>query len=209
MGLLERPFAALYDRINAPAEKKWLGEARQQMLKGLTGKILEIGAGTGANFQYYPPQAQVTAIEPSEHFLKRARAKLAQAQANIELQEADAQDLPFEDNTFDAAVATLVFCTIPDPLKALTEIKRVTRPNAPLLMIEHVQADTPGKQMLLNLWNPCQKFIAGGCNVNRDTAAIVASAGFRIEKVHTLTIELGISPQLFIRATNIKDVQST
>jgi ubiquinone/menaquinone biosynthesis C-methylase UbiE len=207
MALLDRPFAAVYDRITAASEQKWLGEARRQMLDGLTGKILEIGAGTGANFQYYSPRAQVTAIEPSQHFLKRARAKAASAQASIELKEANAQELPFDDDTFDAAVATLVFCTIPDPIKALAEIQRVTRAGAPLLMIEHVQASTPGKRLLLNLWNPCQKFVAGGCNVNRDTEATVRAAGWQVDEVRVLTVEMGISPQLLIRATNVKGAQ--
>jgi ubiquinone/menaquinone biosynthesis C-methylase UbiE len=204
LALLDRPFAALYDRINAANEQKWLGEARRQMLEGRTGNILEIGAGTGANFPYYSPQAQVTAIEPSPHFFKRARRKIASSPATINLEVANAQELPFADNTFDASVATLVFCTIPDPLKALVEIQRVTRPCAPLLMIEHVQPSTPGKRLLLNLWNPCQKVLAGGCNVNRDTEATVRDAGWRVDEVRVLIVELGIAPQLFIRATNVK-----
>jgi ubiquinone/menaquinone biosynthesis C-methylase UbiE len=174
------------------------------MLSGLAGKILEIGAGTGANFQYYPSEAQLTAIEPSEHFLKRARPKIAAAQASIELNKADAQALPFRDDTFDTAVATLVFCTVPNPRKALAEVRRVVKANAPLLMIEHVQASTPGKRLLLDLWNPCQKFIAGGCNVNRDTEAIVRTAGFRVEEVRVQAVQLGLAPHVLIRAANIK-----
>ncbi|MFQ6030791.1 MAG: class I SAM-dependent methyltransferase, partial [Dehalococcoidia bacterium] len=108
MGISDRFQAAVYDRITASAERKWLGETRREVIGGLTGKILEIGAGTGANFQYYSPQAQVTAIEPSIHFFKRAQVKLASAQAQIELQEANAHALPFADDTFDAVVATLV-----------------------------------------------------------------------------------------------------
>jgi ubiquinone/menaquinone biosynthesis C-methylase UbiE len=82
MPLLERPLAALYDRLMSSSEQRWLGEARRQLLSGLAGRVLEIGAGTGANFQHYPAQAQVTAIEPSIHFLKRARAKIATAQVS-------------------------------------------------------------------------------------------------------------------------------
>src|ERR687893_262947 len=173
MPLPDRLLAALYDRLLSPSEQRWLGEARRQLLSGLAGRVLEIGAGTGANFQHYRPQAQAIAIEPSVHFLKRARAKIATARACIALTEADAHILPFANDTFDAAVATLVFCTIPDPMKALAEVKRVTRGGAPLLMIEHVKARTTGAQLLQNLWNPCQNFIAGGCNVNRDTEAMV------------------------------------
>jgi ubiquinone/menaquinone biosynthesis C-methylase UbiE len=207
MPLLDRPLAALYDKLTAPSERRWLGEARRQLLSGLAGRVLEIGAGTGANFQHYPPQAQVTAIEPSVHFLKRARAKIATAQASIELKEADAQALPFADDYFDAAVATLVFCTIPDPIQALAEVKRVTRGSAPLLTIEHVKARTPGAQLAQNLWNPCQNFIAGGCNVNRDTEAAVRAAGFQVEEVRELVTELILLPQVLIRAINAKDKQ--
>jgi ubiquinone/menaquinone biosynthesis C-methylase UbiE len=202
MPLVERPLAALYDRLMSSSEQRWLGEARRQLLAGLAGRVLEIGAGTGANFQHYPSQVQVTAIEPSIHFLKRARAKIATAQASIELKEADAQALPFANDTFDAAVATLVFCTIPNPIKALAEVKRVTRAGAPLLMIEHVKARTPGIQLLQNLWNPCQNFIGGGCNVNRDTEAVVRDAGFQVQEVRELVTELFLWPQVLIRATN-------
>ena len=204
MPLVERPLAALYDRLMSSSEQRWLGEARRQLLSGLAGRVLEIGAGTGANFQHYSAQAQVTAIEPSIHFIKRARAKMATAQASIELKEADAQALPFANDTFDAAVATLVFCTIPDPMKALAEVKRVTRGGAPLLMIEHVKAKTPGTQLLQNLWNPCQNFIGGGCNVTRDTEAVVRDAGFQIQEVRELVTELFLWPQVMIRATNPK-----
>jgi ubiquinone/menaquinone biosynthesis C-methylase UbiE len=195
MPLLDRPLAAVYDRLMSSSEQRWLGEARRQLLSSLAGWVLEIGIGTGANFQYYPSQAQVTAIEPSVHFLKRARAKIVTAQASIELKEADAQALPFANDTFDAAVATLVFCTIPNPIKALAEIKRVTRAGAPLLMIEHVKARTPRIQLLQNLWNPCQNFIAGGCNVNRDTEAVVRDAGFLVEEVRELVTELFLCPK--------------
>jgi ubiquinone/menaquinone biosynthesis C-methylase UbiE len=204
MPLLDRPLAALYDRLTSPSEQRWLGEARRHLLSNLAGRVLAIGAGTGANFQHYPSQAQVTAIEPSVHFLKRARAKIATAQASIELKEADAQALPFANDTFDAAVATLVFCTIPDSNKALAEIKRVTRHGALLLMIEHVKARTPGIQLLQNLWNPCQNFIGGGCNVNRNTEAVVRDAGFQVQEVRELVTELFLWPQVMIRATNSK-----
>jgi len=202
MRVLDRPFAFLYDGIMAATERRWLGEARRRLLKGQTGRVLEIGAGTGANFQYYPPQARVVAVDPSPHFLSRARPKLAAAPASIDLLQADAQELPFQDDSFNAAVATLVFCTIPDPRQALAEVRRVTTAGAPLLLIEHVQAGTPGKRLLLNFWNPCQRFIAGGCNVNRDTEATVRAAGFRVDEVRVLAVEAGLAPQILLRASN-------
>lgn len=206
MALLDRAFAASYDRITAPIERRWLAEARHQLLSGLTGRVLEIGAGTGANFRYYPPHAQVTAVEPSPHFLRRARIKLAEAQATIELRQADAQVLPFGDDMFGAAVATLVFCSIPDPARALEEIRRVSVAGAPLLLIEHVRARTAGGQLMQNLWNPCQKTLGRGCHLNRDTAATVRTAGFQVEEVRELAVEWwGLMPIILIRASNAKD----
>ena len=203
MAPLDRVHAALYDRITASMERRWLAAARRELVVRLSGSVLEIGAGTGANFPYYPPAAQVTATEPSAHFLKRARVKLAQAKAAIDLRQADAKALPFADDTFDAAVATLVFCTVPDPLGALAEIRRVVRDGAPLLLIEHVRARTPGRRLLLNLWNPCQRVLAGGCNLNRDTEAAVRAAGFQVEEVRELALVMGV-PHLMVRATNRK-----
>ena len=204
MGILERPFAALYDKIIQSTETKWLRAARQNMLQGLTGQILEIGAGTGANFTHYSLQARVTAIEPSNHFFKRAQSKLADTSANIQLENANAENLPFKDNAFDTTIATLVFCTIHNPMKALAEVRRVTKPEGQLLLIEHVQANTPIKRLLINLWNPAQQFLAGGCNLNRDTKSNVTNAGFRIEETQLLATEIG-SPHLYIRATNLKE----
>lgn len=209
MGLSDRFQAALYDRVTAPIERKWLGDIRRELISGLTGRVLEIGAGTGANFQYYSPQAQVTATEPSLHFFKRALAKLPSAQARIELQEANAHALPFDADAFDAVVATLVFCTIPDPRRALDEIRRVAKDQAPLVLVEHVQAKTSGRRLIQNLWNPCQKVLAGGCNVNRDTEATLRAAGFRIDEVRELPTEMMVLPHLLIRAINTKFVAAS
>ncbi|MFQ6029093.1 MAG: hypothetical protein ACE5Q6_16565, partial [Dehalococcoidia bacterium] len=99
-----------------------------------------------------------------------------------------------------------VFCTIPDPLLALNEIRRVARDQAPLVMIEHVRAKTPGRRLMQNIWNPCQNIVAGGCNVNRDTEATIQAAGFRIDEVREIITELLVLPHLLIRASNTKSV---
>jgi SAM-dependent methyltransferase len=131
--------------------------------------------------------------------------KLADARAAIALRQADAQILPFSDDSFDAVVATLVFCTIPDPLRALAEVRRVTVAGAPLLLIEHVRARTAGGRLMQNLLNPCQKTLAVGCHLNRDTEATVRAAGFRVEEVRDLAVEWwGLMPTILIRASNAK-----
>jgi len=202
--LFDRPLAAVYDKLSADQERRWMGDARRGLLEGLSGEVLEIGASTGVNFQYYPPLARVTAIEPSPNFSKRAQTKLAGAQAAVELKQADAQHLPFDDDTFDAAVATLVFCTIPDPMAALAEVYRVTKPGAPLLLIEHVRAPTSIKRSILRLWAPCHKILFVGCRLNRDTEANVKDAGFQVQEVRRLASEAGLVPIILIRATNPK-----
>jgi hypothetical protein len=98
-----------------------------------------------------------------------------------------------------------VFCTIPDPLRALAEIRRVTVAGAPLLLIEHVRARTAGRRLLQNVGNPCQKILAGGCHLNRDTEATVRAAGFRVEEVEELAVEWGLMPSILVRASNDKD----
>lgn len=200
--MFDRPLAAVYDRLGANQERRWMGDARRRLLADLKGDVIEIGAGTGANFQYYPPQARVTAIEPSHNFSKRAENKLAGSPATVELKQADARRLPFDDDSFDAAVATLVFCTIPDPLAALAEVHRVTKPGVPLLLKEHVRAKTSVKRFILNLWGPCHKILFVGCRLNRDTEANVRSAGFQVEEVRQLALEMGMVPVILIRATN-------
>jgi len=204
MGSLERPFTPLYNKIIQSTETKWLRAARQNMLHRLTGRILDIDAGTGANFPHYSLKARVTAIEPSKHFFKRPQSKLATISTNIQLESADAKNLPFEDDTFDTTIATLVFCTIKNPMKALSEVRRLTKPKAQLLLIEHVQANTPIKRLLINLWNPAQQFLARRCNLNQATKSNVTNARFQIEETQLLTTEMG-SPHLYIRATNLKE----
>jgi len=112
------------------------------------------------------PKARVTAIEPSNHFLKHAQSKLANTPTNIQLENTNAEHLPFKNDTSNTTIATLVFCTIPKPMKALAEVRRVTKHQGQLLLTEHVQANTPIKRLLINRWNPAQQFLAGGCNLN-------------------------------------------
>jgi ubiquinone/menaquinone biosynthesis C-methylase UbiE len=204
MGLLARPFAATYDWLGRSSERAWLGKARRELLAGLQGHVLELGAGTGANFPYYPPRISVVATEPSPHMIRRAAAKaIAKAALDpvlIELRRADAQALPFADGAFDAVVATLVFCTIPAPVKALAEVRRVAKPGAPLLMIEHVHAKTPINRLLLDLWSPVQQVLGAGCHPNRETVQTVGSAGFHLEEVRELVREFGLVPFVLIRA---------
>lgn len=200
MGLMSRPFAALYDRIIAPSERAWISDARRELLAGLQGNVLELGAGTGANFQHYSPGVTVVAVEPNPHMLKRAAARAAAAPVPVALKQGDAQRLPLPDGAFDAVVATFVFCSIANPAHALAEVRRVAKPGASLLLIDHVQAKAPLKRLILNLWNPMQQLLGDGCHSNRETARTIREAGFLVEEEREIARELGVVPYVRIRA---------
>jgi len=200
MGLMSRPFAALYERIEASAERAWIAEARRELLIALEGIVLEIGAGTGLNFQHYPPGVSVVAIDPNPHMLKRASVKAASAPVPVELRQADAMDLPFPDGAFDGVVATLTLCSIPKPRRALAQVLRVAKPGAPFLLIEHVQAKAPLARLLLNVWSPAQQFLGDGCHPNRDTEETIRRSGFEVDDVTEIAREFHIVPYVRVRA---------
>src|SRR5574341_2626750 len=135
-------FAARYDRLLAFQEKKYLGAVREDLLKDVSGEVLEIGAGTGANFPYYRNDARITATEPDPYMLERARKRAGEVPANIELQQVAAEDLPFLDGTFDFVVDALVLCSVNDPALALSEIKRVLKPGGEIRLYEHVRYES-------------------------------------------------------------------
>jgi len=193
-----RWFAAIYDKMNRSAERGFLGEMRKQLLSDLTGDVLEIGAGTGANFEHYPPNARVTALEPDPFMLKRAEEKLAAAgPSNIMLRQAPAERLPFDDASFDAVVSTLVLCTVQDVPQSLAEIRRVLRPGGRLRFIDHVRAAGLGGRVQ-DLIRPIWGWFGAGCHPNRRTLDALHSAGFDVTVAERRTM-MGLVP--FIRGT--------
>jgi ubiquinone/menaquinone biosynthesis C-methylase UbiE len=171
-----RWFAAMYDRISRGGERAQVRHLRKELLSGVTGEVLEIGAGTGANFEYYDDAARVVALEPDPHMLKRAEAKL---RPNITLRQAPAEALPFPDASFDAVVSTLVLCTVSDPAAALAEIHRVLRPGGKLVFIEHVRADGLAGRVQRLIRRPWRYFGAG-CNIDRATGDAMRDASFAL-----------------------------
>ena len=173
-------FAAVYDRLNAAADEGWQGERRSRLLSGVRGEVLEIGGGTGANLPYYREADRIVVTEPDPFMRKRLRPKLSQARVPVEVSEAGAQELPFADDSFDAAVSTLVLCTVPEPGVALAEIRRILRPGGVLLFMEHVRSEgsvARWQDLLQPLWSK----LFAGCHPNRDTVASIEAAGFRVE----------------------------
>jgi ubiquinone/menaquinone biosynthesis C-methylase UbiE len=174
-------FARLYERLTARADLRGDDKMRVRLTAGLSGRVLEVGAGNGLNFRYYAPEAHVIGIEPDPHMMLRAKPRTARAAARIELVVADGQSLPFRSASFDSAVVCLVLCTIPDPGSALSEIRRVMRPGGGIRFFEHVRA--PGRVIgaIQNAVDPLWARAFAGCHPNRNTAEIIRRAGFRIE----------------------------
>jgi len=169
-------FAGNYDRAFAPLERLGLRRWRQEVISLLpvNADILEIGCGAGANFEFYPQCKLAVSSELSIGMLQVAAGK----RRENHLIQADAQSLPFGDDEFDAAFATLVFCSIPDPTVAFAELKRVVRPGGKIILLEHVRPDGilgPVFDLLNRI-----TIIAADDHFNRETAKIAADAGLKI-----------------------------
>jgi SAM-dependent methyltransferase len=176
-----RGFAALYDYGLKATEEAGLGDMRRSLLAGASGRVVDLGAGTGVNIDLFPESVEELVLaEPDPHMAKRLRAKLAASGRNASVVEAPAERLPFEDDSFDTAVATLVLCTIPDPAAALQEAARVLRPGGLLLFIEHVRSREPRLARWQDRLERPWRFVAAGCHCNRDTAATIASSPLQI-----------------------------
>ncbi|MBX3222696.1 MAG: methyltransferase domain-containing protein [Labilithrix sp.] len=182
-------FATVYDPFMRRTEEACLAEWRRDLLGALperAGRVLEIGAGTGANVALYPRTLErLVLTDADEHMLVRLRRRPDTAHA--EIVRASAGALPFEDASFDAVVSTLVLCSVPDPMAALGEIRRVLRPGGALIFLEHVAAeDAPARLRWQRRIEPLWSRLAGNCHLTRDTASAIERAGFTFE---TLTRE--------------------
>ena len=175
-----RWFAAIYDRMNRSMEKSFMRQLRREMLSDLTGDVLDIGIGTGADFEFYPAAARVTAIEPDPFMIKRADEKLARLGAsNVVLKQSAAEELPYADRSFDTVICALVLCTVGDVPRSLAAIRRVLRPGGELRFIEHVRADGfVGR--VQDVIKPVWGYFGAGCNPNRRTADALRVAGFDV-----------------------------
>lgn len=175
--------AAAYDFFCSPLDNAGFAAVRARLAAELRGSILEVGCGTGLNFAYYAPDVLVTAIEPGAEYRLRAAERAAAAPARINVIDGDVQCLPFADHCFDAALVTLVFCSVPDAALGLRELHRVLRPGAVVRLVEHVRSPDRFGAWVQDLLNPLWVRVAEGCHLNRDTVPLVAAAGFRVEKV--------------------------
>ncbi|MFD5786774.1 class I SAM-dependent methyltransferase [Streptomyces sp. NPDC127037] len=192
-------------------EQAGMAEHRRDLLAGLTGEVIEIGAGDGANFTRYPPTiTRVLAVEPEHHLRRLAEAASQHAPIPIQVVAGSAERLPVHDESFDAAVSSFVLCTVPDPDAALAEALRVLRPGGRLRFLEHVRADTSGLvrvQRVLDatVW----PLLVGGCHTGRDTQEAITRAGFTIEHLDRFLFPEARTPVSFhILGTAFRDSMS-
>jgi ubiquinone/menaquinone biosynthesis C-methylase UbiE len=176
-------FARLWARMAASAESHGTAELRDRLLADAAGRVLELGAGSGTNSAHYPPAVSaVLAVEPEPRLRALAASAAAAAPVPVTVVAGDASSLPADDGAFDAAVVSLVLCSVPDQAAALAELRRVLRPGGRLHFWEHVQAASPGLARVQHVLDATVwPALGGGCHTGRDTVAAIEAAGFTVE----------------------------
>ena len=185
-------FPMVYDVAMNPLEFIKLKRVRKLLVSQATGRVLEIGSGTGFNFPFYTNARQVDAIEPNPTMRNISMKRKVPTPIHTYL--LGAEKLPFADNTFDSVVATLVFCTIPDPLQAIKELERVSKPGAKILVLEHVRLNNPLVGKAQDIVSPMWKKLCDGCHLNRNTVELVEQSNLSI--VNRSTFYRGLFVQL-------------
>jgi ubiquinone/menaquinone biosynthesis C-methylase UbiE len=185
MSIYGRFFAAMYDRIMDGTEKAMLRGKREELLGEVSGRVVEIGGGTGANLPFYGSGVQELVItEPEEPMARRLERKLEGFPSlPARVVRAPAEELPLESETFDYAVSTLVLCTVSNPERALSEIHRLLKPGGRLVFLEHVLSDEPGLARWQDRLEGIQVRIGHGCHPNRPTLEHIHGAGFVVPQV--------------------------
>lgn len=174
-------FARVYARVASVADPR-AEQHRRRLVAGLTGRVVEVGAGNGLNFKQYPATVtEVVAVEPEPHLRGLATAAAGSASVPVTVVDGTADALPLEDASVDAAVASLVLCSVPDQARALAELRRVIRPGGELRFYEHVLGEDDKTQRMQRTVGKVWPFFSGGCHVDRDTVGAIAAAGFEVE----------------------------
>jgi ubiquinone/menaquinone biosynthesis C-methylase UbiE len=178
-----RLFAALYDTVSKGSEAAGLRDERGRLLSAAEGATIEIGAGTGLNLDHYPEAVtRLVLTEPDRYMRERLRRRTAAVGRDVEISDAPVDRLPFEDETFDTAVVTLVLCSVPSQETALAEIARVLKPDGRFLFLEHVRSDDPKAAKWQDRIRPVYHSLAG-CNPNRETLAAIEASPLQVESV--------------------------
>ena len=173
--------AFLYDLMEAPMERLRFASWRRKLMGRIAGPTaLEVGVGTGKNLIFYPDDLDITAIDLSPRMLERARKRANKLNLNVNLQEMDVEHLNFADDSFDTVFATFVFCSVPDPIAGLQELRRVCKPDGKLLLLEHMRPENYALGLIFDLFNPMIVRMMGA-NINRRTINNIRQAGWQIK----------------------------
>lgn len=197
---VSRPlFARAFPAMSRALEAGGIAGHRQELMAGLAGEVIDVGAGAGASFGHYPPAVtRVLAVEPEPRLRALAAAAAQAAAVPVEVSGGLAGALPAADASYDAAVISFVLCSVPDQDAALAEIRRVLRPGGTLCFLEHVRAGTPGiarmqRALEVTVW----PHLFGGCHLSRDTAAAIERAGFTITSLEEFLFPAARTPVSF------------
>lgn len=182
--------AFFYDFLEFPLERFRFSTWRLRLRDRITGdQALEVGVGTGKNLPYYPQGVKVTAIDLSPRMLERSKKKASILGKTVDFQEMDVQRLTFRDNSFDSVFAAFVFCSVPDPVQGLRELKRVCKPGGRLLLLEHMRPGNPILGFLFDMLNPIVVRVMGA-NINRRTIENIRMAGWKIIEEERLSSDI-------------------
>jgi ubiquinone/menaquinone biosynthesis C-methylase UbiE len=178
-------FARMFVRVAPALDREGGADHRRRLLERLSGRVVEVGAGNGRNFAHYPPEVtSVLAVEPEPYLRRLATRSAEAAPVPVRVVAGVAEALPATDAEFDAAVASLVLCSVRDPRATLAELRRVVRPGGELRFYEHVAAETGGLRRLQRVLDATVwPLLIGGCHAGRDTVGAIESAGFHVERL--------------------------
>ena len=177
----------MYDRMSRKTEEAGLRDMRRGLLAEASGSVLEIGGGTGANLAHYDDKVESLVLtEPEPAMLRRLQSKAGEQAPLAKILQAPAEDLPFENASFDTVVSTLVLCGVDDPARSVREIRRVLKPGGRLLFLEHVRSDDPALARFQDRINWLNRLVVD-CDCNRPTLATIEAAGFTVARLEQTT----------------------
>jgi len=207
MAVHDRIGPFIHDLVGGPMEKKpFIRDARVKLLAAANGRVLEVGAGTGFNLPHYPAGVdELTVTDGSAGMLRRAEKRADQTGRHVTATTADVENLPFEDDSFDTVVGSLLLCSVGDQDKALSEIRRVLKPGGQYLFLEHVRSGDPKIAHRQDRWEGLWGVVAQGCHPNRDTLPRIES-GFSIDELDQGEVPFGpriVRPYVLGRATPV------
>lgn len=199
MEFYQKIFASKYDSFMTKLESTF-HPIRKALISDLEGTILEVGSGTGTNFEHYNAKAKVIALEPSSFMLDKSKAKLPKkaqiTTCNMGIADKRLNSI-IKNNSLDYVICTLVLCTIPDQNLALDKFKQWLKPTGKLIILEHIHAQNKLSRLLYNMVNPLWRIMCEGCNINRETDISIKKAGFIVESEHYFKKSLGFYQAIF------------